>query len=90
MKDSNQLALTISKINYKFKNIDKNKLRKEFMRFDEKNYLADNILSLSDQISMYNSVELRLPLLGQIFNKKIKKLRKFNKDFIKKDNLSKI
>jgi hypothetical protein len=33
---------------------------------------------------MYNSVELRLPLLGQIFNKKIKKLRKFNKDFIKK------
>ena len=29
------------------------------MRFDEKNYLADNILSLSDQISMY-SVELRL------------------------------
>ena len=84
VKDSNQLALTISKINYKFKNIDKNKLRKEFMRFDEKNYLADNILSLSDQISMYNSVELRLPLLGQIFNKKIKKLRKFNKDFIKK------
>ena len=39
------------------------------MRFDEKNYLADNILSLSDQISMYNSVELRLPLLVKFLTK---------------------
>jgi hypothetical protein len=33
---------------------------------------------------MYNSVELRLPLLGFTFYKKIKELGKFNKNFIKK------
>ena len=84
VKDTKKLAKSISKINSKFKKMNQNNLRKEFMFFDERNYLTDNILSLSDQITMYNSVELRLPLLGFTFYKKIKKLIKFDKNSIKK------
>jgi asparagine synthase (glutamine-hydrolysing) len=83
-RDTEKLSNSITNINAKFKSIDRQKLKQEFMQFDKKNYLVDNILSLSDQISMYNSVEIRLPLLGNVFYNKIKKLKEFNKDFIKK------
>ena len=33
------------------------------MRFDIKNYLAEDLLLLSDKMSMANSLELRVPLI---------------------------
>lgn len=83
-KEPVHLAYRIKSANDKLSSINKKNLRKNLMNFDKKNYLVDNILSLTDQISMYNSVEIRLPLLGNTFVDKIKKNKKFNKETIKK------
>jgi len=78
----------IIKVNNKFNNIFP--ANKFFLKtFDSNNYLVDNILSLTDQISMSNSVEVRVPFLGFQFNKDIFYKKPVEKNFLKEIILNK-
>ena len=63
----------------------KNNSLKKNMIFDQKNYLKDNILYLSDTTTMRNSVEMRLPFLDHEICEKVFSIEEnliFSKTFL--------